>query len=188
MAGINRATKHIYDKIALESYASTQKKPCIFLSHISVDKDAVREIGEYLKRYGDLDIYLDENDKGLQAAVKEKDPKKITNFIEKGLSYSTHIMCLISENTYSSWWVPYEIGFAKKSEKEISSLILKNNPRLPEYLEIGEILKGTKSLNMYIKNITKEVLHEYRSFRIHANLINHDINDHPLDSYLEWDK
>lgn len=187
MAGINRALKHVFDSVALESYAQNQNKPCIFLSHISVDKDAVREIGKYIRENGDVDIYLDENDRELQDAARLGNPYRVTEFIEKGLSYSTHIMCLVSENTSSSWWVPYEIGFAKKSGKDIASLMLKG-AYLPDFLKICKILEGTKSLNNYIENIGREYRLK-RGFKvIHESLIQPSTPKHPLDDYLDWQK
>lgn len=187
MAGKNRALQHIYDSIALESYASNQKKPCVFLSHISVDKSAVRAIGKYLMENGDIDIYLDENDEALQAAVKAGNPHKVTEFIEKGLSYSSHIMCLVSNETSRSWWVPYEIGFAKKSRKKIASLLLKGNTYLPDYLKISEVIEGTKSLNQYIDRIENETRYSYDS-AINKRLVENSAPSHPLDDYLNWQK
>ncbi len=159
----------------------------IFLSHISVDKNAVREIGKYLLENGDVDIYLDENDQDLQNAARAGNPHMVTQFIEKGLSYSTHIMCLVSEKTSESWWVPYEIGFAKKSGKKISSLILKDNTYLPDYLKISEILEGTKSLNAYLEKLERESRTKHGFMVLKESLINH-AGSHPLDNYLNWQK
>ena len=106
MAGINRA---LYE----QRHLAKAGNPCIFLSHISVDKPSAIEIGNYITKLGDIDIYLDMNDEELQNAVSANDPAGLAQFIERGLSYSTHIMCLVSADTVRSWWVPYELGFAK---------------------------------------------------------------------------
>lgn len=98
-----------------------------------------------------IDVYLDIYDNELQNAANIGDPEIITAIIERGISTSTHAMCLVSEKTINSWWVPYELGYAKKSGKKISSLKLKGNIYLPEFLRIGEIIQGTKSLNEYMK-------------------------------------
>lgn len=186
MAGRNLAKSVIFDSaVAMESYASSKKKPCIFLSHISVDKDIVREIGNYLKEEGGLNIYLDENDENLQTAVRDKDPHAITKFIENGLSISSHLMCLVSHKTSESWWVPYEVGFAKKSGVKIAALKIKDSTYLPEFLEISDILKGTKSLNKYIQEIQESI--EYSSL-IYDSLPLHSQDPHPLDEYLYWDQ
>ncbi|MBC8230877.1 toll/interleukin-1 receptor domain-containing protein [bacterium] len=179
MAGINRANP-LNESLA----KSRTSQPCIFLSHISIDKKIAVAIAEYIRVQGSLDIYLDIYDEVLQSAVHEGDPEKITAFIEKGINVSSHLMCLVSENTVESWWVPYEIGFAKKGDKEISTLTLKNTVTLPAFLEIGVVLTGTKSLNAYLKAIdTSKQLFE----SIAKQLIPHT-QKHPLDDYLHWDE
>src|SRR5580692_6353605 len=114
MAGINRA---LYENRHLAKANDSLNKPCIFLSHISIDKLAALEIGNYISRQGDIDIYLDISDDELQDAVSAGNALGITQFIERGLSHSSHIMCLVSPSTVTSWWVPYELGFAKNAGK-----------------------------------------------------------------------
>lgn len=63
MAGINRALSE--NRILAKSNESTNV-PCIFLSHISIDKPAAMAIGNYITRHGDIDTYLDIDDPGLQ--------------------------------------------------------------------------------------------------------------------------
>ena len=188
MAGINKAARSIRKSIyATESYSNnTSSKPCIFLSHISIDKETVIEIGEYIMKYGDIDIYLDIYDEELQQAVSNGNAHAVTSHIEKGLLESTHIMCLISKETKNSWWVPYEIGFAKNSEKEISSLRLKGNFSLPDFLKIGKILNGTKSLNEYIEEISRKHRIKKGYSVINESLESHTATNHPLDPYLNW--
>src|SRR5262245_11471035 len=115
MAGVNRAiseSRHL-------SKDSTTPPPCIFISHIAVDKSAAVAIGSYITSRGDIDIYLDIHDADLQAAVSKNSAIAITRFIERGLAKSTHIICLVSQNTVGSWWVPYELGFAKNAGKQL---------------------------------------------------------------------
>ena len=112
--GINRALNNISKSLNESVKFASKNKPCVFLSHRSLDKDMVEEIGKYIMKAG-LDIYLDKYDEELQRADKGKNDKLITECIQKGISESTHIMCLLSPNTINSWWVPYEIGYADKS-------------------------------------------------------------------------
>ena len=135
MAGINRALQE--NRILAKSNESTSV-PCIFLSHISIDKSAATAIGNYITRQGDIDTYLDINDQELQDAANSGNAARITQFIERGLSHSTHIMCLVSKDTVGSWWVPYELGFAKKAGKSLSTMKLKGEVALPPFLEISE--------------------------------------------------
>lgn len=182
----------------LESINDNQilKRPCVFLSHKGEDKTACKEIVEYFKNAG-IDYYLDEEDSRLQYASAIGDPIKITESIKNGIKKSTHMMVVVSDKTYKSIWVPFEVGYGhasilnqeklknKNDRIKLSILTLKdiaaNN--LPDYLQIGYILKGTKSLNEYISKITD---------RMEKSLINENFISsnnqiyHPLNSVLNW--
>lgn len=139
---------------------------------------------------GNIDIYLDIYDQNLQEAVKRGNPHGITQFIEQGLANSTHLMCLYSEKTVQSWWVPYEIGYGKRAKAEVSSLKLKGEVDLPAYLEIGEQLLGTKSLNRYLQQIAAD--HLRKAFDgatpVLEHLIEASASPHPLNPYLDWNR
>lgn len=161
----------------------------IFISHIRIDKAAAIAIGNYIREAG-FDIYLDINDQALQQAMSTGDPNKITQCIEKGLNLSTHLLCLVSESTVNSWWVPYEIGYGKKSNKDIATLRLKGTPSLPEYLKVTTILNGASSLNKYLSNLMKQndILNESRMYKS-INGENWGLSStgpsHPLYPYLD---
>jgi hypothetical protein len=185
MAGINRA---LIENRILAKASELLKEPCIFLSHISVDKMAVRRIADYITAKGDIDIYLDINDDDLQRAAKAEDAAAITAFIERGLTNSTHVMCLVSANTVRSWWVPYELGFAKKSGKPLSTLKLKDTVDLPEYLAITEIIRGTESLNKYLTGVKRGLTKSITTGALTESLIRSSAQPHPLDNYLDWQR
>jgi TIR domain len=183
MAGINRARA---ENRGLAKLNESIGQPCIFLSHISVDKAAVIEIANYITARGDIDVYLDINDQELQQAAIAGDAVRITGFIERGLSNSTHIMCLVSSDTVRSWWVPYELGFAKRSGKPLSTLRLKDTVELPAYLEISEIIRGTKSLNQYLTAVKRGLRKTDTAADLTESLIRSSASPHPLDAYLNW--
>lgn len=184
MAGINRAL--LSESIVLAKAVSSTEKPCIFLSHVSEDKEAVKAIGDYIMVRGDIDIYLDVNDQQLQIAIKNNDAVGITRFIEKGIRASTHVMCLYSEKTVRSWWVPYEIGYGKRSNSEVASLKLKGNIELPAFLEIAEKILGTMSLNSYLERVAGTAKKSIGYRALNESLIAHSVASHPLDQYLDW--
>lgn len=184
MAGINRA---LYENRTLAKTAAALNRSCIFLSHISVDKSAVLAIGDYITQRGDIDVYLDVQDRDLQEAVRNADPHGITAFIERGLSLSTHIMCIISKDTAYSWWVPYELGFGKSLGKPLSSLKLKN-VSLPAYLEISEIIRGTDSLNTFLTRIRKGLAKTASVGALTESLLRSSMASHPLDPFLNWNE
>lgn len=163
-----------------ESYLnnSLNKQICIFISHISKDKEAAQKISEFIMSQG-YNVYLDINDEQLQRAVESENAHAITMCIENGVTKSSHIMCILSEKTKGSWWVPYEIGFGKKSNKIISTLSLKNINDIPPYLKIVENIEGIVSLHKYLNKLGKgsaqyELAQESSYFTIH-----------PLDPYLK---
>lgn len=183
MAGINRA---IYENRHLAKAGELLDNPCIFLSHISVDKAAATAIGSYITMHGDIDIYLDVNDEKLQEAVRTSEPAGITQFIERGLAASTHIMCLVSTDTVRSWWVPYELGFAKNAGKHLSTVKLKGEISLPAYLQISEIILGTESLNHYLTRLRRGLAKTAAVSTLTETLIRSSAQPHPLDKYLDW--
>src|SRR5436190_2031603 len=93
---------------------ATPEGPSIFLSHIRGDREMVKKYGEYIKERG-IDIYLDVYDKELQKAEADGNHGKVTEFIEAGIRTCTDVMIFLSNATRTSWWVPYEIGYAKSS-------------------------------------------------------------------------
>jgi hypothetical protein len=184
LAGINRA---LYEDRHFAKVNEANNKPCIFLSHIAVDKAAAAAIGKYIRVQGDIDIYLDIEDEDLQEAVRTGDPVGITEFIEKGLDHATHIMCLVSKATAASWWVPYEPGFGKNGGKSLSSLKLIGQVTLPSYLEIGEIIHGTDSLNRYLTRVRRGLSKNAATTTLTETLIRSTASHHPLDDYLDFE-
>jgi hypothetical protein len=182
MAGVNRAigeSRHLTKGGAAQGH-------CIFLSHIAVDKSAAVAIGSYITSHGDIDIYLDIHDTELQNAVTNGDAAGITKFIERGVAKCTHIMCLVSQSTVGSWWVPYELGFAKNAGKQLASFKLKGDVALPAFLEIGEVIRGTKSLNEYLTRLRRGLTKSSTIVTLSEGLIQHSAQHHPLDPHVDW--
>ncbi|NME81853.1 toll/interleukin-1 receptor domain-containing protein [Clostridium sp. SM-530-WT-3G] len=149
--GINIAENYRYRSL---NY-SNNSKPVVFLSHKSEDKEYVEELGNYLRNAG-IDIYLDKNDPVLQRADREGDAQKVTECIEEGILRSDYILCIVSQKTVSSWWVPFEIGYGKKSEKPIASVIKNDITKVPDYLKIEDVILSIEDMNNYIKEITRK--------------------------------
>lgn len=194
--GLNKA--NYYEKILWKLAENIDRtRPCVFLSHKREDKDECKKIAEYLSE-ANIDYYLDELDLDLQDAARNGDPIKITESIKKGIRESTHMLVVISENTYKSTWVPFEIGYGhsaiidkgiqdgiKENRIKLAILTLKDISErdLPDYTAVGYIIRGTKSLNSYIAKIKNRsesnLIHEKRIFS------NNNIG-HSLDSILNW--
>lgn len=151
----NFSRKGTLEGLIKEAAKASISKPCIFLSHKSEDKAAVKDIAKYISD-ADIDYYLDVEDPELQKAVADDDHQKITEFIELGINNSSHVLTLISEATKESWWVPFEIGFGKKGEKNLALLPLKDVSYVPSFLTIVEKLNGIRQLNDYLAGSTNK--------------------------------
>ena len=194
--GYNKAV--LLDKLTwiLES-ESIKKRACVFLSHKKEDKAECRKIAEYLKN-AEIDYYLDELDEELQVASNAQNPEKITEQIKKGIRESTHMLVIVSEKTYKSQWVPFEVGYGhaaildkdmldenKQDKIKLSILTLKDisEKDLPDYLQVGYIIRGTKSLNNYISKISNRIDESLIKEKV---IFSNTSMYHPLDNVLNW--
>lgn len=186
--GINLAESN-HKSFSNKYEATSSKKPVVFLSHKSEDKSFVDSIGNYLMDAG-INIYLDKNDPALQSADRDGNAKQVTECIQKGIEECDYLLCIVSENTKLSWWVPYEIGYGKNAGKHISTLLKKDVDDIPDYLKIEELVRNIDELNKYIKKITsnyKMPLKEYYSSGIDSSEahITATSSSNNLSTYME---
>ena len=113
-----------------------RSKICFFISHKEEDMEAAKELGHHIMEDYGYNIYLDLFDQKLQKADTNNDAEGVVNAIQQGLLYSSHLLCVISERTKDSWWVPYEIGFAQASNVKTASIVLKESEYLPTFLRV----------------------------------------------------
>jgi len=193
--GINKG--ELFGKFTwlLES-EETRNRPCVFFSHKREDKDQCKRISQYFSNAG-IDYYLDEEDDKLQHAATVADPVLITESIKKGIRESTHMLVVVSEKTYKSQWVPFEIGYGhaaivdryleeeQPNKIKLSILTLKDiaEKSLPDFMQVGNIIRGTKSLNSYISAISNRF---EKSMINESRLFSNTMASHPLDDVLNW--
>lgn len=132
---------------------SLQKGVCVFISHKKEDEIAAKAIGDYLIQRVGVDIYLDLYDIELKEAVSIENDRKIVESIKKGIRLSTHLLCLVSDKTKLSWWVPYEVGVAGEHKKRITTLKLKGVDDIPSFLKTEQVLKSAKEFFDYTKTL-----------------------------------
>jgi len=189
-----RNLKGLFEEAKAENFSYGSVKPsapCIFLSHRSTDKAAVRKVGEYITSKG-IDIYLDADDANLQTAVDTNDHKAITAAIELGISSSTDLLAFLTKNSMSkessSVWVPYEIGFAKSHGSFLAAMKSKDLDSLPSYAEIVRKITGIDSLNGYLKEVLerKSTGGRMMNFSAYAAslLLEGASPTHPLSTFL----
>mgnify|MGYP003303447278 CR=1 FL=1 len=94
-------------------------------------------------------------------ATQVENDKLIVESVKKGLKYSTHLLCLISDKTRLSWWVPYEIGIADNKNLNIATLKLNTTDDIPSFLKIHPYFYGTEDFIKYAVSYTRYGMFNY---------------------------
>lgn len=151
----------------------------IFISHQKKDRDEAKKIADYLKSLG-VEIYFDEFDRDLQQAESENNPKAVVAGIKRGINSSTHMLCIVSLNTLTSKWVPFEVGYGY-DKTDLATLTLKGikNSELPDYIKTKPIIRDIYDLNKFIKELGKGSLLEVRM------LSDYKSGQHPLINVMD---
>lgn len=179
MAGINRALTSNEFKSTVNLDLNVK---CVFISHQKSDTEYCKKIADYLINAG-IDVYFDEYDRDLKFYRQTNNPTGVVESIKKGVKMSSHMLCVISNNTLYSKWVPWEIGYG--NEKTIQGAItIKGitSAELPDYLNTVHVVRGIKSLNNLITQITGQseyILESQRKIKYFSEF------SHPLSTILE---
>jgi hypothetical protein len=173
-------------KDLVENVASKLETPCIFISHVREDTEACEPIAQYIQDAG-LDVYFDKYDQTLADLVRQGNPDKVTERIQSGIDHSTHMICVVSPRTVTSYWVPFEVGYGCKSAIGLGVLTLKGiaDDDLPDYMKTTRVIRGTRSLNEFIAELvgtSTDRLVEQKAIKKHTD------GRHPLDKVLDWGK
>ena len=119
---------------------------CVFISYRHVDRATATSLAEYFRGHG-TDIYFDNDDPALEDAVARGDDEAIVHFVEQGICESTHLLGIISPVTRDSWWVPFEIGSARRLQLSIAYVLVNHVDDLPSYLNIATLLEDMSALD-----------------------------------------
>lgn len=139
----------------MERYSSSNggRKMKVFISHKSDDLTAAKEWGEKLVKKG-FDIYLDAYDEQIKTASDRP------NHIQGEIKKSTDLLVIITGNTQTSWWVPFEIGLSTAFDKRIASLVFSDAGNLPSFLRKWPVIDTEEKWKVYLKELSKK--HEQR--------------------------
>ena len=116
----------------------------VFISHKNEDAVLAGQIAKYLGGNG-LDVYLDVID-----AQLSKSGPDLADYIRAQLAKCTQLLAVISPNTQTSWWVPWEIGVATEKERFLASYI-SGGAAVPEFLQKWPYLRSESDLATYVK-------------------------------------
>jgi len=125
-------------------------KVCVFISHKKEDQHIAVELGKFMSEQLNVDIYLDIFDPELKEAVSVENDAKIVASITNGLKLSQILLCVISDKTRLSWWVPYEIGMADNAGITIASIRTKEIDDFPSFLRTKRTLNNLNELIEFI--------------------------------------
>ena len=128
----------------------------VFISHKQEDSVVAQDVLNILKK-NKVDAYLDLLDHSIVFKGE-----LLTNHIKKRLNECTDLLVVLSEQTKTSWWVPFEIGMASQKDFPIVNY-LKAGIVLPDYLAYWPHLKNETDLVKYIQiktKVHKEILLE----------------------------
>lgn len=114
----------------------------VFISHRTADDAKATSIAYRLRVIHNINCYVDDLD------PLTRTTKKITDLILSRIASCTHILALVTDNTIGSWWVPFEVGVARQSERRISSYDSSSKP-LPEYLDEWPVLRGDSAVDKF---------------------------------------
>jgi len=103
----------------------------VFISHRTTDDSLAKMVFKRLLEVHRIPCYIDDLDREANSA---RGTARVTEVILGRLELCTHLLALVTENTRGSWWVPFEIGVARRAPRIISTYT--NVYRdLPEYLK-----------------------------------------------------
>ena len=134
----------------------------VFISHRTIDDSIAKKIYDRLSGYPHyIQCYLDDFDD------EAKNTSQITKVILDRIESCTHLVAVVTANTKGSWWVPFEIGVARRAPRVISSFTSLYSWELPDYLKEWPILKGQDAIDVFArfyKEGKKLVETQYYSF------------------------
>lgn len=114
----------------------------VFLSHQSADSALAVSISRRLWDVHNIDSYLDVIDPNVRRG------EDLADHIQAEMGKCTQLLAVVSEQTRSSWWVPWEIGVA--TEKDYPLATFSGGSSLPpEYLRKWPYLRNMNDLDHY---------------------------------------
>ena len=129
----------------------SEKKPDVFVSHKSDDKDTATEVARTIAKCG-LTAYLDAWDSNVNG-----DGPELVDYINAVIGHCKSLIAVVSHNTVRSWWVPLEIGIAITKGLHLGTFCLgyRTRQNLPSYLWKWPVLKNMEDLKNWCKEREK---------------------------------
>ncbi len=159
----------------------------VFISHQKNDRIAAGELAAYIQWLG-IDVYFDEYDIALQVADQTNNPNGVVSAIKKGINSSTHMLCVVSPNTLTSEWVPFEVGYGYDNT-DLAVVTLKgiSDFNLPDYIRVVKMIRGYDGLDSFLlsKSGGRRHLVESNIRKCSAEGMYFSVKKHPLSSIMD---
>ena len=70
------------------------------------------------------------------------------------------MLCVISKNTLTSKWVPFEVGYGF-DKTDLATVILKgvSNTELPDYIKTAPVIRDIYDITSFCKQIRKQIIY-----------------------------
>jgi hypothetical protein len=120
-----------------------------------------RGVYAQLDRRG-ISCYLDDLDRAAGAA---RGTPAITGLILERLERCTHLLAVVTNNTLRSWWVPFEVGVARRAPRVISTYTNLGLSPLPEFLREWPVLTGPSAVDEFAQMYRSQPMHLTRDLR-----------------------
>lgn len=147
-----------------------------------------------LEEIDGLHYWLDEDDECMQQAVRGKNDIKTALCIEEGLDASSALLGIIGPNTFTSPWIPYEIGGARGRQpykKPSGRFLVDSNPliahlihdihlsEVPGFVGLGVPLKSGEEVEQWLKSVA-DILEVSKSQYLSDTVINSIQSQHGI--------
>ena len=147
----------------------------IFISYrrTHCDMYMARRCAEVLEEIDGLHYWLDEDDECMQHAHAENNDLKTALCIEQGLDVSSALLGIIGPHTFSSPWIPYEIGgargrqrYAKQTPQPLIAHLIHDVDlsKVPAFVGLGTPLTSLDEVKLWGEHLADHLQKRSTSF------------------------
>ena len=171
------------NQILSRSFQDDETKNIVFISYrrTHCDQYKARECAEILEDIPGLHYWLDEDDQCMQQAHAHNDDLQKALCIEQGLDVSSALLGIIGPGTFTSPWIPYEIGGARgrqryKKTVEIPHPLIAHlihdvdMSKAPAFVGLGTPLTSLDEVKIWAENLADKLQNRYISIVKRQNL------------------
>lgn len=115
----------------------------VFISHQKADSEYAAAIAYRLRYQHEMDSYLDLIDPSVRQPGED-----LGNHLRREMTKCTQLLAVVSSNTKTSWWVPWEIGIATEKDYPLATYS-GDGTAVPEYLQKWPYLRSLSDIDKY---------------------------------------